>query len=176
MNLESVLTPLFFASAPHIDQDSSLGERVKRAPDVPLSVRANSLGKEIHFREVIGRRLDPRYVLLALDPDVDWLNVRPRDKPIFGVKCLGDAIYLGNNVVLSHVPRENISSVFEPILLVGTTSESQARENTVCDLSSTGVDVPGIERKGGSVVGREPQNLEMETRSAFGTGASIACL
>lgn len=142
-----------------INNDTGLGEGVERSPKVTVLVDTNTLGKPRHLREVIGRRTSARDHLLAVDPDVDRLDVGARKETVLGGTRTRNTVDLGDGAVVACVASEDVTTVLEPVLL-GVAKADDGNE-AVSHLASAGVNVHGIESDSSTAVGGVATDLTL---------------
>lgn len=159
------------AALGEVNDNTGLGEGVEGAPEVAVLVDTNALGEPRHLREVVGRGASARNHLLAVDPDVDRLDVGAGEETVLGGTRARNTVDLGDGAVVASVAGENVAAVLEPVLL--GISKADDGDEAVCHLASAGVNVHGVESDGSTVVGGVTTNLSL--LSIRGSYQSIGC-
>lgn len=143
-----------------INEHTRLREGIQRTPQVAVLVNTNAVSQPWHLAKVIGWWRSSGDDLLAVDPDVDRLNISASQKTVLGRACLGHTVDFRDNPVFACVATENVRSVFEFVLLVAATAETHGCDDAVCDFAGARVSVHCVEGDGGSWVGCESDKLD----------------
>lgn len=98
-------------------------------------------------------------VLLALDPRIDGLHVRPGGDVVLGQDVLLDAVDLCHDKELARVARQDLAAVLKLVLGVPAAAQADGRYDAVRDRAGAWVDGHSEQRDRGSVVGGESDEL-----------------
>jgi hypothetical protein len=109
--------------------------------------------------EIKGDWRNSRNILLAMDPDVNRLDVLAHSKTILCDTSLRNTINLGDDLILASISAENLIAVLELVLGVASTSEPESRDEAICSLASARIDVHCVQGNSSSRVGDEANEL-----------------